>query len=108
MVVSQLEKARGQTVSNITCYMKEYGVSEREAFLGIQKMIKSLWKCLNKDFLRPRAVPRPVLKNILGMISIATELYTESNGDGFTESLGKTKEIITSLLRDPIPINFFH
>lgn len=91
-------------ISTVTFYMTEYGVSEQEAIRSLQKKIICLWKDMNKEFLRESNVPRAVQKTILGITRSITEYYTESDGDGFTDSKGRTKELIASLLRDPISI----
>lgn len=97
-------KTEKDRVSTVTCYMNEYGVSEQEAIQALQKILDSLWKDINRDLLRPTPVPRPILHIILGITRIISEYYTESGGDGYTEAKGRTKEIIASLLRDPISL----
>lgn len=103
MLVLQLEQDRGQTVSNVTCCMKEYGVSKQEAFRALHDMVKDLWKDFNKDLLRPNPVPRPVLKIILCLVRCVTQYYTETDGDTYTESKGKTKQHVPLLLQNSIP-----
>lgn len=100
----QLEKARGQTVSNMFCYMQKYGVSEEDATRGLQKEVIRLWKDMNKSVLRPNPVPRPVLQCIIGTVQAAHEYYTERDGDMYTESKGRMSQLVASLLRDTIPI----
>lgn len=60
-------------------------------------MVKFYWKDINKDLLRLSLVPRPVLNMILNIMWTIMELYIESDGDGYTNLKGRTKDRITLL-----------
>ncbi|XWS28559.1 hypothetical protein CRYUN_Cryun25bG0080500 [Craigia yunnanensis] len=63
------EEKRGIPLSGIACYMKEYGVSKKEAIEGLQERIRFGWKDLNEGFLvRPTPVARQIL---MGAFNIA-------------------------------------
>ena len=54
---------RSVAINAINYYMKQYGVTEEEAFSEIQNMVRALYKILNEEFLKESAtVPRKILK----------------------------------------------
>ena len=57
----QFEQKRGHVASSVECYMKQYGVSEEEAYIELRRQIKEAWKDINEDFIAPRAVPIALL-----------------------------------------------
>ncbi|KAL6316120.1 hypothetical protein AAG906_015950 [Vitis piasezkii] len=52
---------RGHVASGVECYMKQYGASEEEVYDKFQKQVVDAWKDTNEEFLRPTAVPMPLL-----------------------------------------------
>ncbi|PIA25891.1 hypothetical protein AQUCO_10400002v1 [Aquilegia coerulea] len=99
----QVEQERGTDASCVPCYMKEHRVSESEATENIQQMITSVWKVMNEEGLRVHPVPMKVVK-ILINFNRSIGLHYAGNVDGHTVSDGRTKDIITMLFIDPIPI----
>ncbi|PIA25896.1 hypothetical protein AQUCO_10400006v1 [Aquilegia coerulea] len=102
IVSLKVEQARGTNVSCVPCYMMNYGVSESEAIESFQKVITSLWKVMNEEGLRVHPVPMKVINCLLNFNRTIALYY---NGvDGHSVSDGRTKQFITSLFIDPIPI----
>ncbi|KAF5191164.1 (-)-germacrene D synthase [Thalictrum thalictroides] len=97
------EHKRGTTLSNVTCCMNDLGISESDAVEHIQKMISSAWKDMNQECMSPTPVPMPVLRIIISMAQIM-ELFYAAGHDGYSNTKGRTKDIVTLLFIDPIPI----
>ncbi|XP_056163102.1 (-)-germacrene D synthase-like [Syzygium oleosum] len=98
----QLEQKRGHVASSVELLMKENGISEQEAEEDLQKRVVDAWKDINEEFLRPTAVPAPVLTRILNLSQVIDVLYT--NGDHYTHSKTKLKDHIISLYVSPLPM----
>ncbi|KAF8364722.1 hypothetical protein HHK36_033303 [Tetracentron sinense] len=95
---NKFEQKRGHVASSVQCYMKEYEVSEEEACKKLQKMVEMAWKDMNNECLAPTPVPFPLLMPIVNLSRMSEFIYMYE--DGFTESFGRTKECIASLLVD--------
>ncbi|KAF8364721.1 hypothetical protein HHK36_033302 [Tetracentron sinense] len=95
---NKFEQKRGHVASSVQCYMKEYEVSEEEACKKLQKMVEMAWKDMNNECLAPTPVPFPLLMPIVNLSRMSEFIYMYE--DGFTESSGRTKESIASLLVD--------
>ncbi|PIA50806.1 hypothetical protein AQUCO_01200217v1 [Aquilegia coerulea] len=100
----KVEQARGTNVSCVPCYMMDHGVSESEAIESLEKVITSLWKVMNQEGLRVHPVPMKVIKTLLNFNRTIALYYAGVGVDGHSISDGRTKEIITSIFIDPIPI----
>ncbi|PIA38403.1 hypothetical protein AQUCO_02800244v1 [Aquilegia coerulea] len=98
----KLDQARGTDAQCVSCYMMDYGVSESEAIESLQKIVIRLQKVLNEEGLRVHPVPMRIIKNILHF-NRSIDLYYKGV-DGHSVSDGRTKQIITSLFIDPIPV----
>ncbi|XVF69192.1 hypothetical protein PTKIN_Ptkin11bG0060700 [Pterospermum kingtungense] len=97
------EDKRGGQLSGIACYMKEYGVSKKEAIEGYKQRIRGFWKDVNEGFMeRPRPIARQILMAAFNFAGTAEVFYTEDNG--FTKPEISFNEQIKKLLVDPIPI----
>nr|UXF47968.1 terpene synthase 4 [Daphne genkwa] len=97
------EEERGEVVSAIRCYMKDYGVSEEEACQKMREMIEIEWKILNKATqFETNEVSAPFVIPSLNFTRVLEVMYDE--GDGYSNSQGVTKNRITALLRHPIEI----
>ncbi|PIA51621.1 hypothetical protein AQUCO_01100462v1 [Aquilegia coerulea] len=99
----KVEQERGIILSTVTSCMKDNDISESEAVQKLQKRARSLWKDMNEECCKSNPVPMSVLKIILNFTRDA-ELYYAEGVDGYTNSNGRTKDIVASLLVDPIPI----
>ncbi|KAF8408843.1 hypothetical protein HHK36_004912 [Tetracentron sinense] len=95
---NKFEQKRGHVSSSVQCYMKEYDVAEEEACKKLQKMVAMTWKDINKECLAPTPVPFPLLIPIVNLARMSELMYMYE--DGFTNSSGRTKEIIASFLID--------
>lgn len=96
------EKETIDAASAVECYMKQHNASKECAFAEFNKQLVCAWKDINTEFLRPTVVPMPLLTIAFNMTRVSYILY--QNNDGFTTSETKTKEIMTPVLVDPIPI----
>ncbi|EOY08702.1 hypothetical protein QUC31_010780 [Theobroma cacao] len=98
----KFEQERGHVASAVECYMKQYGVSEQEAYNEFDKQIKNAWKDINQEFLKPTVVPKPALNRILNLTRVIDLLYKDE--DAYTNAGEAAKTSITSLLIDQVPI----
>ncbi|XP_019056191.1 PREDICTED: (-)-germacrene D synthase-like [Nelumbo nucifera] len=97
---SKKEVKRGHDASAVQCYMKENKASKVEACEYLENLIRLAWKDINKDVLKPAALPFPFLMRTLNLARLAEVIY--HHGDEFTRSAGRTKENIAKLLVHPI------
>ncbi|KAL6316967.1 hypothetical protein AAG906_024505 [Vitis piasezkii] len=91
---------RGHVASGVECYMKQYGASEEEVYDKFQKQVVDAWKDTNEEFLRPTAVPMPLLMRVLNLSRVMYVIYT--GGDGYTHVGKVMKNNVASLLIHPI------
>ncbi|KAA8523765.1 hypothetical protein F0562_010188 [Nyssa sinensis] len=49
----KVEQERGDAPSSVQCYMREHGVSEKEACEKIKEMVESAWKDINEELQKP-------------------------------------------------------
>lgn len=84
------------------CFIKQYGGTELEAEEELNKRVFDAWKDINEAFLRPFAVPVPILTRVLNFTRVIHLLYKD--GDNYTHSGSMTKRIIGYLLVDPLPM----
>lgn len=82
--------------------MKDYDVSEEEACNKIKEMVDIAWKNINEEIQKPNHPPLPLLLPPLNLARMMEVLYEK--GDCYTNSSGKTKKRIASVLVDHIPI----
>lgn len=80
--------------------MNQYGTSKEEAFQELQKQVTNAWKDINKECLKPIAVPMPLLHPNANLARVIHLLYKDE--DGYTHSTTKSKEFITMLLVNPV------
>ncbi|KAF4372308.1 hypothetical protein G4B88_007052 [Cannabis sativa] len=101
IVTKQFEKEKYEELSSVECYMKQYGVSEEEAYNELNKRVFDSWKEINEDyFLKPTYVASPILDRALNLSRFMDLVF--KNGDGFTKVGKGTKETVHALLIDPI------
>ncbi|KAK4285101.1 hypothetical protein QN277_001843 [Acacia crassicarpa] len=87
---------------SVECCMKEKGVTRPEAIDELRKMIKSAWKNINEECLKPTQVPIPFLMVVLNYARFLDVIYKDA--DAYTHSEGTMKEFISLLFVDPVPI----
>ncbi|KAF4372310.1 hypothetical protein G4B88_007054 [Cannabis sativa] len=98
--VELFEKEKYEELS-VECYMKQYRVSEEEAYDELNKRVFDSWKEINEDyFLKPTYVASPILDRALNLSRFMDLVF--KNGDGFTKVGKGTKETVHALLIDPI------
>ncbi|KAL6211557.1 hypothetical protein ACLB2K_016781 [Fragaria x ananassa] len=102
IVSTKFEKERGHAPSSIDYYTKQYGVSEQEAIDVFNKQIVESWKDINEEFLKPTAVPMPVLMRVLNLTRVADLLY--KGEDGFTRVGKMTKDSVAAVIIDSVPL----
>ncbi|KAI8007435.1 (-)-germacrene D synthase [Camellia lanceoleosa] len=99
----KVEQERGDAPSGVQCYMREHGVSEEEACGKIREMVDIAWKDINEELQNPnRLLPLPLLLPTLNLSRMMEVIY--GHGDGYTNSKGRTKDVIISVLVNPISV----
>ncbi|KAL1822283.1 hypothetical protein ACET3Z_009061 [Daucus carota] len=88
----------------VDVYMKQHGVSKECTFSEFKKQNVKAWKDLNSECFGQTVLPPPLLTAALSMPRQVCILYEYQDMDGFTCSNTKTKELIRSVLVDPISI----
>ncbi|KAL5791020.1 hypothetical protein ACOSQ2_005908 [Xanthoceras sorbifolium] len=84
----KFEQKMGHTASSIECYMKQYGVSEEEAYKELQKLINHSWKDINRECLKHSdELPKPMLMLFLNYPRMKEEKKTE-----FREEMKKRQD----------------
>ena len=99
----QFEQERGHIASSIECYMKQHGVSEKQAYGEFHKQLENAWKDINEECLRPTAVPMLLLSRLLNFARSGDVTYNGQK-DIFTHPGEVMKNNISMLLIDPVPI----
>ncbi|KAL2245371.1 UNVERIFIED_CONTAM: Germacrene-D synthase [Sesamum indicum] len=85
----------------VECYMNENGASREEAFAKLQEQVTKAWKDMNQESLWPTIpVSMPVLTRVLNFTRIVHLFYVE--GDEYTNSKANIKDIIHSVLVEPV------
>ncbi|CAI0428584.1 unnamed protein product [Linum tenue] len=103
VVTHEFEQDRGHAPSSVECYMKQYGVSRKEAIDVLSDLVEENWKIINGELLNPPAhVPKEILLIFLGFAQIMEVLY--GDGDGYTNSKTTTKDMLTALLVTPFNV----
>lgn len=92
--------SRGYVTNSINCCMKQYGVTEEEAFRKLRQMVEDGDKIMNGEFLKPINVPHQVLKVVLDTLRAVNVAYDKE--DGFTHPAKHLKNLITSMYVDLI------
>ncbi|XP_031099202.1 (-)-germacrene D synthase-like [Ipomoea triloba] len=100
MVGHEFEQQRGYADTAVEIYMKQYGKSKEETFNEFQKRVSNAWNDINQECLNPTAFPMPILIRVVNLARVMDLLYKDE--DTYTHSATETKDIITSVLIDPI------
>lgn len=95
------ESERGDVTKSIQCYMIEKGASEKESKEHIKGLINQAWKELNKENSKC-SLPKPLVNMSLNMARTAQCIF--QFGDGIGTSTGVTRDRLTSLIVEPIPV----
>ncbi|GMN72149.1 hypothetical protein TIFTF001_055217 [Ficus carica] len=98
----KFEQKREHIVSSVECYVKQYGVSEQEAYTVLRQQINDAWKDINEECLEPREMAMPLLMRVVNFARVIDLLYKD--GDNYTNAGGIMKHLIKSIFIDPIPM----
>lgn len=96
----QFEQKRGHIASGVECYMKQYGVSEKEVYENFLQQVEDAWKDINEELLQPTTVPTPLLTRVLNLSRVIDVIYTGE--DGYTHVGEEMKNNVASLLVHPM------
>ncbi|XP_031099079.1 (-)-germacrene D synthase-like isoform X2 [Ipomoea triloba] len=94
------EQQRGYPDTAVEIYMKQYGKSKEETYNEFQTRVSNAWNDINQECLNPTAFPMPILIRVVNLARVMDLLYKDE--DTYTHSATETKDIITSVLIDPI------
>ncbi|CAL5341820.1 unnamed protein product [Camellia sinensis] len=101
MVGHKFEQKRGHVASAVECYMKQHGATEEEVLVEFRKLVTNAWKDINAAYLRPTAVPMPLLLRVVNLTRMIHVIYKDE--DGYTHSGTRVKAFVTSVLVNPVP-----
>ncbi|KAK1257170.1 hypothetical protein QJS04_geneDACA024802 [Acorus gramineus] len=96
------DKKQEEVISSVQCYVLEKGISEEEACLDLQKMIKESRKTINEELLKPYSIPIEARKPALNLACMMEVIYKDHNS--YNEPSGEMKDNIYSLLVNQVPI----
>ncbi|XP_056164795.1 (-)-germacrene D synthase-like [Syzygium oleosum] len=99
----KLEQDRGHVPSLVEYFMKQYRVTEQEAKEALHKQVVDGWKDMNEELRHPTVVPEFLLVRILNFARVFNVVYNDGT-DHFSLAGTKFKELVTSLLVDPLPM----
>ncbi|KAL6311112.1 hypothetical protein AAG906_025864 [Vitis piasezkii] len=102
MASHEFEQKRVHVASSVECYMKQYGVSKQEAYDELNKQVVKAWKDINQECLKPTPVLMPIITRVLNIARMMNILYKD--GDEFTHVGKQRKDLIASILIDPVPM----
>lgn len=100
----QVDRARGEEASCISCYMKDNpGTTEEDALNHINAMISDVIKGLNWELLKPNSsVPISAKKHAFD-ISRAFH-YGYKYRDGYSVASIETKSLVKRIVIDPVTL----
>ncbi|KAE8650090.1 hypothetical protein Csa_009864 [Cucumis sativus] len=102
IVSHKFEQERGHVASAVECYMKEYGVSEEEAIIELEKEVGTAWKDVTEDYTKfSLKLPNVILECVLNVARISDFFYKKV--DGYTFADEETKHFIDLMLTHPVP-----
>ncbi|GLT69694.1 hypothetical protein SLA2020_418250 [Shorea laevis] len=80
IVSHEFEQSRVHVASAIECYMKQYGVSKEETVKVFREEIDNAWKDVNEEFMKPTALPMPILTRVLNFARVMDVIYKDDDG----------------------------
>ncbi|XP_042490882.1 alpha-terpineol synthase, chloroplastic-like [Macadamia integrifolia] len=101
---SKDELERGDVLKSIQYYMHQTGASEDVAREHIRHMIDEMWKKLNKEVIisDESLLPQHFIRTTINLVRISLFIY--QYGDGHATIDNESKNQITSLFFEPIPL----
>ncbi|KAJ9676237.1 hypothetical protein PVL29_024972 [Vitis rotundifolia] len=103
MASHKFEQERGHIASSVECYVRQNSVSKQYAYQELNKQVEKAWKDINQEFLRPTAIPMPLLTWVLNFARTGDFMY-KGREDIFTNAGEVIKDNISSLFIDPVSI----
>ncbi|KAL1802473.1 hypothetical protein DCAR_0934040 [Daucus carota subsp. sativus] len=102
IVGHEFEMQRPNIPTAVDIFMKQYGVSKETTYDALQKRVINAWKDMNQECLYPTAAAMALLTRVVNFACVINLLY--DGDDGYTHSSARTKDMITSILLDPVPV----
>uniref|UniRef100_A0A2N9I4N0 Terpene synthase metal-binding domain-containing protein n=1 Tax=Fagus sylvatica TaxID=28930 RepID=A0A2N9I4N0_FAGSY len=96
------ELERGDVPKSIQCYMNETGASEEDACKYIRNLIGATWMKMNEDRVASSPLSQAFIEIALNYGRMAQCMY--QHGDGHGAGNHETKDYISSLLIQSIPL----
>ncbi|KAM6555410.1 hypothetical protein CsatB_002429 [Cannabis sativa] len=99
LATSSEELKRGDAPTSIQCYMQEKKVSEEKAREHIKFLISEIWKEMNNDV---GLYPISLIEDATNFAKMGFFMY--QHGDGHSSQDNQSKQKISSLIIEPIPL----
>ncbi|KAK8938337.1 hypothetical protein KSP40_PGU007655 [Platanthera guangdongensis] len=99
---SKVEIQRGDVAKSMQCYMKEKGVVERVACEKMKDLIHEKWKLLNGEQAANSQFEESFKRVVMNLPRMAQFMYDNRDGNGKPNH--RMKDLIVSLLIEPIPL----
>ncbi|XP_024964824.1 beta-caryophyllene synthase-like [Cynara cardunculus var. scolymus] len=96
------EQERKHVASCVETYMKQYDVTEQDAYDYFNKKVEDAWKDINRESLIIKEVPRPLIMRVINMTRTTNYLYRD--GENFTHPGEEFIEHVKSLFIHPMDI----
>lgn len=96
------ELARGDVPKSIQCYMFHNGTSEEVARAEMRALMRKKWREINACRVRDMPLSRSFIEMMLNGGRSAHYIYY--NSDGFAVQDGRSKDMLFSLIVQPIPL----
>ncbi|XP_078159205.1 monoterpene synthase 8, chloroplastic-like isoform X1 [Carex rostrata] len=100
LATSTDEIERGDTDKSIQCYMRDKGVTESVARQEIKELILKYWTMLNGEVVGHSAFEKYINNVALNVSRMAHRIF--QLGDGYGKPDSDTKDLITSILLEPV------
>uniref|UniRef100_A0A7N0RGV3 Uncharacterized protein n=1 Tax=Kalanchoe fedtschenkoi TaxID=63787 RepID=A0A7N0RGV3_KALFE len=99
---SPKEMARGDNPKAIQCYMNDTGALEQAAREHVKTLVTEGWKELNGCVMEERTLSKAAVERMLNLVRAGHCFYQHGDGHGVLD--GDTKQLMSQLLFDPIPV----
>ncbi|KAK7335349.1 hypothetical protein VNO80_27130 [Phaseolus coccineus] len=103
MASHKFEQERVHVASAVECCMKQYSISQAEAYNLIHKDVEDCWKVINEEYMKSSNIPKCVLDCIVNLARMSEVSY-ENYKDKYTNGEW-LKDYVSSLLVDPVSID---
>ncbi|KAK7335352.1 hypothetical protein VNO80_27135 [Phaseolus coccineus] len=102
MASHKFEQERVHVASAVKCCMKQYSISQAEAYNLIHKDVEDCWKVINEEYMKSSNIPKCVLDCIVNLARMSEVSY-ENYKDKYTNGEW-LKDCVSSLLVDPVSV----